>query len=179
MRLRFEIPWRVVSKKNRQKVVGNRLLPDDRVRADEDAIRAIAIAAVASEFGIARARAGAVQRVTEVAKLRRTPRSGVGPRALEKALAEIGRPLENPFGGRDVSVQVIEIVGREPADDRLEVIVRDDLEEAPPTRRTGKNHDLANVPALILDALQGRGGRAGVFDDDRQVVRLEAIRRYD
>lgn len=178
MLLTFAVPWVPTAKKNAVVIrtirVRGRMVPkpvpSDRVRAEEHALSAIALVALAERLG--ECRTGRRERVTELARLRAIPGSGIGTKTLEAALAEL-RALPMPFDERDeLRVEIVLEVGGCEREDLVHVEVSN-VGERPRRGRTGRRRDVHNIGALVLDALQGT-----LYADDRQVAEVVYRRKF-
>lgn len=84
---------------------------------------------------------------------------------LQVRAMEAGSP---PFGNDDLDVHIVWNVKY----DKTTITVGS--LGPPPKGKTGRRRDVQNIPAVVLDALQGI-----VYDDDKQVRRLTVEKVYE
>ena len=176
MALEFEVPWLWPSLKNNVVASlgyrGGRAVPE--LKKHHRVVRAQHALEMVTRASLLRG-AGAISRsdylaCLELAVERLTGNGRVGEKTLQRAIDQL--PQFAPLYKDDVSVEIDVVVGDQVADDFVRVRV-EDLGPCGRKRNVPQHKDIANVPALLLDAMQ-----ESAYRDDRQVVDLRTRRVF-
>ena len=164
----FDLPFRLPSKKNDVALRplpggGHMKVAGSATQAAEHAIQAIALARIGVLFNLITAQEEWT--ICRLARQRVAKDSGVGQKTLEKRIGTLRRLVAALFADHDVSIEIEERISPKAGGDVARVTVRD-LGEPIRRKRSGRQHDLCNIAAVVTDALQGV-----VYDDDCQIVR--------